>query len=111
MNAKEFIDALNFKFEALLKDKFEQFLDFLVEETERGEETVLMRFSLEDRQELPYYVWVLFDINASDEHIGIQPKDIYLPDASDYTSYFSTPQALQERRYFAKVVEDLIGGD
>ena len=106
MNARDFIHAVNEKFETLLNEKFDGFLDFLVEESERGEETVLMRFGLEDKNILPYYVWILFDIQTDEDHIGIRPKDIYLPDSTDYKSYFSTPAPLQGRRYFAKVVED-----
>lgn len=110
MEAGEFARAIEeADFDLLMKDDLHQFLDYVRDEAGEGKDEVVVRCSLETKEEdleLPYYVWLVYSIQKKGEFLGLSAKQFYVPNSKDITSYFSVPERLKGKSFYNVIVED-----
>ena len=110
LEAGEFAKAIEeADFDLLMQEDIHQFLDFVREEVVEGKEQVVVRCALETTEEnieLPYYVWLVYEVQKKGDFLGLSAKQFYVPNSKDPQSYYSIPDRLKGEKFFHVVIEE-----
>lgn len=109
MEADEFVKAVDeADFEFLMKEKLDDFLEFVRGMLKEGEDRVVIRCALEsddDETCFPYYVWLVYSIFVNEEYLGLKAKEVYVPREEELASYYKVPDNLRGTKFYPLVIQ------
>lgn len=114
MNEEDFVKAVDdADFEILIegKDNLYEFLRFVKDSIDGGDNDVVIRCVCETEDEgsiepgLPFYVWLVYHVNVEGDFVGLSFQQFFLPRDDNMESYYITPRPVEGRNFFSITVK------